>query len=204
MVLFSILYNGPQSAAQEYTAPFHALGPLSVSNGTSNLPGLSAVTGNDENSQICQNGFNRLKFPLNLQQYSIAAQRTTFNAFNNLTSQAAFNQSLLIFEAYSSQAVKAVRADSTAFAQRNDNIIVLASSLSHDCLCCTDKLLDLLSCHTCQTPPSIQLQLLLAKTSGKHSTPRVEARSSMLMSIMPMATRQNSSSMATNRGGFQS
>ncbi|KAL9079953.1 MAG: hypothetical protein Q9157_001200 [Trypethelium eluteriae] len=125
VLLFSVLYNGPMATGQRYAAPYRSLSPLSITNGTGNYPGLAAITGNDDSSQICQDGYNRLKFPLTIQQYNVSSQRSIFDLYNATTSeQSGFNTSLVLFEAYSIQAVQAVPMESTAVPNRSAKVIV--------------------------------------------------------------------------------
>lgn len=65
-----------------------------------------------------------MMFPISLKDYNVEAQRIVFDAFNAFTADATFANSAVLFEAYSTQAVKAVPSSSTAFPHREDNIVV--------------------------------------------------------------------------------
>lgn len=127
IVSFSILYNGPAADAEEWIAPFRALKPLSVTNGTATYPQLASITGNGIDDVICQNdNLNRVRYPIYIDEYVPDAPRAVFDLFNTATAQyPALNNSLMLFEGLSSQAVAAVDIDSTAVPVRD--YFVLAS-----------------------------------------------------------------------------
>lgn len=70
-----------------------------------------------------------MMFPIGLKSYNIQAQRSAFDAFNSFTADATFINSAVVFEGYSTQAVKAVPSDSTAFPHRGDNIVMYADHI---------------------------------------------------------------------------
>lgn len=61
---------------------------------------------------------------IRLRAYSIQGQRAAFDAFDAFTADAAFGNSAVLFEGYSTLAVKAVPSDGTAFAFRGDNLLM--------------------------------------------------------------------------------
>ena len=100
------------------------MSPLSVQSGEVPYPLLANITGNDLESSTCDHGSSRLKFPVGLETYNITAQRQAFDYFAQATSTQPFlNESALLFEAYSLEAVKAVPDASTSFPHRADNIL---------------------------------------------------------------------------------
>ncbi|RDW72835.1 hypothetical protein BP6252_06742 [Coleophoma cylindrospora] len=124
LILLFILFEGPSSIEKQYSAPFHALGPAMVQSGSTTYPELPVLTGLDENSAPCQHGSTSLRFPILTKSYNPQAQRSVFDAFNKLTSDMVFSNSLFLFEGYSLQGVKAVPAELTAFPHREDNLII--------------------------------------------------------------------------------
>lgn len=98
-----------------------------LASGSGTLKDLPAWTGNANESPPCQkNGdVNILRFPIDLQSYSIKAQRAAFDKFAKVTSEIPqLNRSMFLFEGYSLQGVKAVPANSTASPFRDDNLLV--------------------------------------------------------------------------------
>lgn len=55
---------------------------------------------------------------------NIDAVVAAFDTYNTLTNDTRFSNSAVLFEQYSTQAVKAVASDSTAFPNRQDNILM--------------------------------------------------------------------------------
>jgi hypothetical protein len=84
---------------------------------------LPAVTGNDINSEICQKGLNRLKFPVGLQRYDVPTMSKLYDSYRNFSATPALQGAMLLFEAYSIKGVAAVDEKSTAFPHRGDKII---------------------------------------------------------------------------------
>lgn len=65
-----------------------------------------------------------MMFPISIKSYNIQAQRAAFDAFNAFTADARFLNSAVLMEGYSTQAVKAVPSDTTAFPHRADNFLM--------------------------------------------------------------------------------
>lgn len=88
---------------------------------------LPTWTSNADDSPPCQKlGLVNARFPVDLQSYNPSAQRLAFDAFNNFTQKfPAFNNSLVLFEGYSTQGVQNIQADSTAFSHREGNLLVM-------------------------------------------------------------------------------
>jgi FAD/FMN-containing dehydrogenase len=97
-----------------------------MDSGSGTFPDLAAWTGNANQSPPCQNiGAVNMRFPIDLQEYNIQAQRAVFDTFARVTSEIPqFNNSLFLFEGYSLQGVKAVPHESTAFPFRDGNLLV--------------------------------------------------------------------------------
>ncbi|KAH7115005.1 hypothetical protein B0J11DRAFT_444774 [Dendryphion nanum] len=124
IILLGIIYNGPESEAKKYITPFNDLKPLFASSLVAPHTALPAITGNDMNSEICQNGLNRLKFPVGLQTFDVPTLGKIFDTYSNFTAATpALNGTILLFEGYSNQAVMAVDETTTAFPHRRDKII---------------------------------------------------------------------------------
>lgn len=125
MIVFYIIFQG--TAAQEalYAAPFHALSPAVVQASNGTYPDLFNVLGNGNSSAVCVHGQTWQRFPISLQSYSTVAQRKVFMAFSLLTkAYPALDGSSYAFEGYAVAGVRAVPDASTAFAHRQDNIML--------------------------------------------------------------------------------
>lgn len=65
-----------------------------------------------------------MRFPIDLEEYNITAQRIAMDTFSNYTHQnTAYNGSRILFEGYSLQGVQAVDPNSTAFAHRQGHLL---------------------------------------------------------------------------------
>lgn len=125
MIVFNIFYQGADTVPAEYTAPLLVIGPVVATANTTNYPGLTTIDGTTIDSTVCQqHGAVNMMFPIGLKSYNIQAQRDVFDAYNLFTADTIFNNSAVLIEAYSTQAVKAVPSDSTAFPHRGDNIVM--------------------------------------------------------------------------------
>lgn len=129
MIVFNIFFQGADTVPTEYTAPLLAIGPVVATANTTDYPGLTTIDGTTIDSTVCQqHDAVNMMFPIGLKLYNIQAQRDAFDAFNAFTAETVFNNSAVLIEAYSTQAVKAVASDSTAFPHRGDNIVMYAVS----------------------------------------------------------------------------
>ncbi|KAL2012773.1 hypothetical protein VTN00DRAFT_298 [Thermoascus crustaceus] len=127
VIALFILQEGVSTIESTYTAPFRELGAAVLASGSGTYKDLPAWTGNANVSPPCQkNGdVNILRFPIDLQSYSVKAQRVAFDKFARVTSEIPqLNRSMFLFEGYSLQGFKAVPANSTAFPFRHDNLLV--------------------------------------------------------------------------------
>lgn len=85
------------------------------------------MTGLDESAPASQKiGLSYIRFPVNVQNYNIKAQREACDMFARVTKDnPEFTNSFFMFEGYSLDAVKAIPDESTAFPHRQDNIIIV-------------------------------------------------------------------------------
>lgn len=128
MIVVNIFFQGAETVPDIYTAPLLSIGPVVVAANATDYTGLTLIDATAINSTVCQqhNAVNMM-FPISFKSYNIKAQRSAFDSFNAFTTDATFNNSAVLFEAYSTQAVKAVPSDSTAFPYREDNILMYAN-----------------------------------------------------------------------------
>lgn len=125
VIMLNIFAQGALAVPTEYTAPLLALGPAVAVANTTDYPGLTLIDGTAVRNAVCQqHGAVNMMFPIRLRAYSIQGQRAAFDAFDAFTADAAFGNSAVLFEGYSTLAVKAVPSDGTAFAFRGDNLLM--------------------------------------------------------------------------------
>ncbi|KAI0537677.1 FAD binding domain protein [Xylaria digitata] len=126
LIMFFILQEGVKAVDPAYTEVFNKLGPLATNTAGGSYTDLPAWTSNSNEALPCQkSGLVNIRFPIALQTYNIAAQRKVYNMFASATQQIpAVNGSLFLFEGYSSQGVKAIPSDQSAFPSRGDNLLV--------------------------------------------------------------------------------
>lgn len=125
MILFYVIQEGVTAVDSIYTQPFYDIGPLSAEPQSGTYKDLAAWTGIALDSPPCQNvGLANPRFPIYLQEYNVAAQSSAYTLFaNSVRGSSAFNGSIFMFEGYSMGGVRAIPADSTAFAFRPENIL---------------------------------------------------------------------------------
>jgi len=125
VVEFYIIQEGVNVVNPNYTAPFHALGPISITPSSGSYLDVSRWVGIALDGPPCQKvGAANPRFPLYLSQYNATAMAELYDAFAAATNASSpFSNSLFMFEGYSNQGVQAVNPASTAFAWRNDHLL---------------------------------------------------------------------------------
>ncbi|TGO68135.1 hypothetical protein BOTNAR_0029g00030 [Botryotinia narcissicola] len=122
---FGIIYNGSPEIATRYAKPFHDIGPLSVQTGQGSLHDLAVVTFQDADGPGCAYGMTSLRYPTGLKSYNVTAVRQVYNEIDSTFRKVPeIAGSFFLLEGYSTHAVKAIDAASTAFPHRDDNILV--------------------------------------------------------------------------------
>ncbi|KIM94075.1 hypothetical protein OIDMADRAFT_136488 [Oidiodendron maius Zn] len=125
VIVFNIFYQGVDAVPSEYTAPLLAIGPVVAAANATDYPGLTIIDATTINDTVCtQHDAVNMMFPLSVRSYNTQAQVAAFDSYNAFTADARFLNSAVLFEGYSTQAVKAVPGSSTAFAYREDNFLI--------------------------------------------------------------------------------
>jgi hypothetical protein len=108
-----------------YSQQFDDINPITIQSGSGPFNELSKMTGLDESAPASKKiGLSYIRFPVNVQNYNIKAQREAFDIFASVTKEnPEFGQSFFMFEGYSLDAVKSIPDESTAFPHRQDSII---------------------------------------------------------------------------------
>jgi hypothetical protein len=127
-----IIQEGVTAVDSAYTQAFHDIGPISIEPASGTYLDLATWTGIALNSTPCQNGgLANPRFPIYVESYNTTAQKLAYDAFATaVQGDSAFNNSLFMFEGYSTIGVRSVDSDSSAFAFRGDHLL-LAPLLSY-------------------------------------------------------------------------
>lgn len=111
-------------------APFYALQPVVATNVTGPYPGVAHAAGAGLTDFVCQPGFDWSLFPVGLQTYNIQTNRAIYNLYKDMVNKhPAMNNSVVQFEGYAQEGVRAVDPDSTAYAHRGDSLLVYVALL---------------------------------------------------------------------------
>ncbi|KAF2963062.1 hypothetical protein GQX73_g10516 [Xylaria multiplex] len=122
IVNYGFLMNVPEMDPK----PFHDLGPTTTDTGSGIYLDVPRWVGWDNDAAPCQhNGLANTRFPIDIQAYNVPAMRKVYDLFADVTQKTPeLNGSFFLFEGYSLEGVKAVPGESTAYAFRDDNILV--------------------------------------------------------------------------------
>ena len=113
--------------------PLLAIGPAVAAANTTDYPGLTIIDATTINDTVCtQHDAVNIMFPLSVKSYNTQSQVAAFDSYNAFTADARFLNSAVLFEGYSTQAVKAVPSSSTAFAYREDNFLMYVHNPAFD------------------------------------------------------------------------
>lgn len=125
MIILNVFYQGTNVVPSKYTTPLLAIGPAVTAANETDYPGLAVIDGTTIDGNLCtQHDAVNMMFPISVDSYNIKAQRAAFDSFNAFTADPTFYNSAVLFEAYSTEAVKAVSDASTAVPNRGDNILM--------------------------------------------------------------------------------
>ncbi|KAL8990020.1 MAG: hypothetical protein Q9169_008228, partial [Polycauliona sp. 2 TL-2023] len=125
--VYHLYYFGTPEEAFPYTQQILDLGPIFISNATFPYKEVShrsfqASVGDP----TCAAGIStKSRFPVGLKTYNVSTNRKIYNLFEEMiTTTPALATGFVQFEAFPTQAVKAVDPASTAYAHRHDDILV--------------------------------------------------------------------------------
>ena len=112
------------------------LGPVVATNVTVPYTELANASGSGLQASVCQNGLSWKSYPVGTLMHNITTNRQIYSLFSKMVSDnPEFNNSVVQFEGYSLQGVKAVNPASTAYAHRADNLLMYVAELPfrHTC-----------------------------------------------------------------------
>ncbi|KAK2872133.1 hypothetical protein FQN49_002524 [Arthroderma sp. PD_2] len=125
VIILYIIQEGVKAVDPAITKPFHDIGTITTEPKTGTYKDLAGWTGIAIDSPPCQKvGLSNPRFPIYLDTYDVPAMKAAYDLFAaqaNITT--AFHNSIFMFEGYSTQGVKAIPAESTAFAFRGENYL---------------------------------------------------------------------------------
>lgn len=87
--------------------------------------GLAGIMGFGASGDACQPGKTWLRFPASTTKYNVPALRTVYDVFAAFPEKLA-KHSTIITEAYSTHGVQSAAAESTAFPDRENNLLMAA------------------------------------------------------------------------------
>ncbi|KAL8998301.1 MAG: hypothetical protein Q9169_002615 [Polycauliona sp. 2 TL-2023] len=129
IMLVQVDFAGNPEEAQPYFDHFNNLQPIAMRKWDSLSPSeIQSAASQDIDSAVCAHGSTWRLLPLGLKRYNVTANRQVYELFKQLVTQHPdFNRSVGQFESYAQQGMKAVDPDSTAYANRDDDILVSLS-----------------------------------------------------------------------------
>ena len=131
VIIFNFQSGGPAATAAPILAPFYALQPVAATNETVPYTGTAHAAGAGVTDPVCQPGTGGYLFPVGLQTYNIETNRAVYDLFKEMVNEypAMSPASVVQFENYPMEGVRAVEPDSTAYAHRGDSLLVYVLSL---------------------------------------------------------------------------
>ncbi|KAK0507960.1 hypothetical protein JMJ35_009849 [Cladonia borealis] len=126
VIVLLLEYAGTESEAEPLYAPFLSLGPVVATNVTVPYTGVAHASGSGVEDFVCQNSDLSWKlYPVGALVYNITTNRQIYSLFSKMINDnPEFNNSVVQFEGYSLQGMKAVDPASTAYAHRADNLLL--------------------------------------------------------------------------------
>jgi hypothetical protein len=119
------MYQSPSGVPTKHTSLFTALTPLSHTTGISTLRDFAVIGLIDMDGPFCQHGTSSLRFPASTVNYSLAALETSMDILIGIE-EPELRNSAMVLEAYSLHAVQAIPAHSTAFPDRENEVLMAA------------------------------------------------------------------------------
>ncbi|KAK1751934.1 hypothetical protein QBC47DRAFT_349747 [Echria macrotheca] len=126
IIVYSLFYNGPPEELASYSKPLVDIGPFASVSGSSPYANLSQPAGLDLDGPGCQDQGPLQMFPTDVETYDLPGMRTFYETFVDMVraepALAAGSYSLI--EQLSTQAVRAVPAETTAYGHRKQKLLI--------------------------------------------------------------------------------
>lgn len=124
VLILTINYAGDSAAASAYADPFKAFNPVATMEELVPYEQVANASGTGLDSALCGHGTQRMQFAADLLTYNATTSRELYDLFRDVSvAKPEFRGTILVFESYSVQGIKAVDPDTTAYPHRGDNII---------------------------------------------------------------------------------
>lgn len=136
---WTFLYAGEKHEAAKLLEPFDRLESISTQEGTVPYPEVSQVLGGGLDSELCASNRTHIVATASLQVYNVTAQRQIYDLFSKKIAEAPeLADTRVLHEGYSVQAVRNVNLGSSAYALRDDHLLMykLHSSLMNSLYRC--------------------------------------------------------------------
>ncbi|KAI4117113.1 MAG: hypothetical protein LQ345_002587 [Seirophora villosa] len=130
-IVVTIYYAGSATAGQRYTQALLNLNPVQITNQTVPYPELADAVGTGTSSPVCQqSGKSAGTFPVGLLTFNTTSIHRVYDIYFSLvTNHPDFTHSIVQLEAYPVKKLRSVDPESTAYAHREDNLLVSLLSL---------------------------------------------------------------------------
>ncbi|PYH41618.1 putative FAD-dependent oxygenase [Aspergillus saccharolyticus JOP 1030-1] len=126
VVQLSIMQENVTYVDPSITDAFRSINPISIRSGLGTYRDLARWTRFDFNNPVycTARNWSATHFPTGLLQWNATAQRMAYDVFSRITAKnSPFNTSEFLLEGFPMQGVQAVPEDSTAYPNREDNIV---------------------------------------------------------------------------------
>lgn len=130
MVNLQLLYEGNNTAVEDYAAAFRKLGPV-ADDTIRNISwgNLFDVGGFGTESDVCRKNQNILGYPNSFERWDGKAMRRGFHIFSRLTAEKTFSTSAWLLESYGRKGVRAVDESENAVAPEERQLHLLTSPM---------------------------------------------------------------------------
>ncbi|KAF2641134.1 FAD-binding domain-containing protein [Massarina eburnea CBS 473.64] len=115
-----VYWQGP-AIPSVYTDPLYALNPLAVDSSVTNLQDVNQHMRASKDGVTCAKGYSRLFYPVSLFSWSLPNLRAALDIFSSMPP--AYNSSVVLLEAYSTNLVHEIPSKSTAYPDRESEIL---------------------------------------------------------------------------------
>lgn len=126
IIFWSFAYVGSPADAERHLAPFNALGAEWEDKGAVSLPELAAVQKTGLEDELCAPGRTHVMATAGIQAYNVTVQREIYDLFvRNVALHPELGATWVLHEGYSVEAVRKVDPAASAYAQRDDYLLML-------------------------------------------------------------------------------
>ncbi|KAL8989640.1 MAG: hypothetical protein Q9177_001516 [Variospora cf. flavescens] len=130
-IVVTIYFAGSATIGQIYAQPLLNLNPFCITNRTVPYPDLADAVGTGTSSPLCQQpGNSAAVYPVGLLIFNTTAIHQVYDIYSDLvTNYPDFSHSIVQLEAYPVEKIQSVNPETTAYAHREDNLLVSLLSI---------------------------------------------------------------------------